>query len=593
MAIKLENKIKDLYGLNKNDLLFIVLGSGGTGSYIAEVIYTLSRTFNKIKYCFMVDGDIVEEKNLNRQRFFEMDVGKKKSDVIANRYNVLNRVKYFSFPYFVYRDISNILGDNVKSYSDLTKFICDNINDNNSIITPIIINCFDTSRTRLDAFRYYIDTSYYLYVDNNVNYSEPASIIMDLFNISVDISNNDHFNFGYDINKIGKTRVAKPIYYDVGNSYDKGQVSVFADNIISYLSKYFYYDIYFGQEYNDKNVEITYKGNSFKLEFVFKKLVDNVTLKNVTYFDNNDSKYIQSIFATSLLYTIIGYNLYKCGAINLDMYKFNINLDTESYSNNLLKLLNFVHRYGSNYETYNEFAIKLIIGEITNGTNKLQDYFNTLVTIVKEYLNKIDENIPDDIVNVLSYYFGMYVAISRIIKISLRSGSGYICDFFYDFVGVLRKNENNCNIAYILKDAIIADNLRINTDILHIISQTDIPIPGDEREGKLIMIMCRKYFKTMDELNNLVSYWDKNKNIADNVNTVCTDQSSIQSIYINRLMSDLFMYVFNQHQIEDDIVQLDYNNGILTKTYNQILTSNDKKIEQLKNKLKESVAVGE
>ena len=66
---------------NKKKVI-VVIGCGGTGSYIignlARQDYTL----------FLIDGDVVEEKNLKRQEFFENDINKYKSQVFGERYGL-------------------------------------------------------------------------------------------------------------------------------------------------------------------------------------------------------------------------------------------------------------------------------------------------------------------------------------------------------------------------------------------------------------------------------------------------------------------------------------------------------------------------
>lgn len=60
----------------------VIIGCGGTGSY---VIGNLARQDHEV---FLIDGDVVEAKNLKRQEFFDKDLNKYKSQVFGERYNL-------------------------------------------------------------------------------------------------------------------------------------------------------------------------------------------------------------------------------------------------------------------------------------------------------------------------------------------------------------------------------------------------------------------------------------------------------------------------------------------------------------------------
>lgn len=65
--------------------IIAVIGSGGTGSYLAENLvnkFNLHRDSTKI---MLIDGDILEEKNLERQAFFSDEVGMNKCDALKTR----------------------------------------------------------------------------------------------------------------------------------------------------------------------------------------------------------------------------------------------------------------------------------------------------------------------------------------------------------------------------------------------------------------------------------------------------------------------------------------------------------------------------
>jgi len=67
---------------------YIVIGAGGTGSYLINNIinYTGSLTKEKSRIV-LVDGDTLEDRNLLRQGFLKMDVGKNKAQALYERFN--------------------------------------------------------------------------------------------------------------------------------------------------------------------------------------------------------------------------------------------------------------------------------------------------------------------------------------------------------------------------------------------------------------------------------------------------------------------------------------------------------------------------
>ena len=66
----------------------VMLGAGGTGGHIAPHLYRLLYAMNQEGCRFLiVDGDLVEKKNLVRQNFIEADLGENKAKVLAERYS--------------------------------------------------------------------------------------------------------------------------------------------------------------------------------------------------------------------------------------------------------------------------------------------------------------------------------------------------------------------------------------------------------------------------------------------------------------------------------------------------------------------------
>lgn len=65
----------------------VMIGAGGTGGHIAPHLYRLLHTLDRSCRFLIIDGDIVEEKNLIRQNFIAADLGRNKAQVLAERYS--------------------------------------------------------------------------------------------------------------------------------------------------------------------------------------------------------------------------------------------------------------------------------------------------------------------------------------------------------------------------------------------------------------------------------------------------------------------------------------------------------------------------
>ena len=87
----------------------VVYGGGGTGGRLipplAQLVRNSIRRFNPNAWnenirIFIFDGDVVEEKNIQRQNFIPADVGKNKAQVLASRYSRAYGVEIYGIPEF-------------------------------------------------------------------------------------------------------------------------------------------------------------------------------------------------------------------------------------------------------------------------------------------------------------------------------------------------------------------------------------------------------------------------------------------------------------------------------------------------------------
>lgn len=93
----------------------IIVGAGGTGSrVIPPLVQEIKQAQAQINPClYVVDGDIVEYKNLSRQNFIERDIGRNKAVVMAERYSAALDFPIVAHPKFItphgnmFREISN------------------------------------------------------------------------------------------------------------------------------------------------------------------------------------------------------------------------------------------------------------------------------------------------------------------------------------------------------------------------------------------------------------------------------------------------------------------------------------------------------
>ncbi len=69
-----------------------IIGAGGVGSWLLPAICLLDEPQNVV----IMDGDMLESKNLNRQLFTPDDIGSNKAEALAAKYHCESIPKYFS-----------------------------------------------------------------------------------------------------------------------------------------------------------------------------------------------------------------------------------------------------------------------------------------------------------------------------------------------------------------------------------------------------------------------------------------------------------------------------------------------------------------
>ena len=125
---------------------FYVIGCGGTGSLLAR---DLPKLFTNTQMeMTIVDGDIVEKKNIIRQSYQQQDVGENKAVVLSKKINSLYDVKTYA-------------EDKYLTKNELRLII-----DRNKTKTPVIIGCVDNDKTRKLIEKTFIQLENVVYIDS-------------------------------------------------------------------------------------------------------------------------------------------------------------------------------------------------------------------------------------------------------------------------------------------------------------------------------------------------------------------------------------------------------------------------------------------
>ena len=111
-----------------SEFCFYIVGCGGTGSLLARDLPQLLLV-HPDSHMVLIDGDVVERKNLKRQRFQEQEIGMNKAIALANKINTFYPVKCEAVDHFL-------------SDGDLQREI-----DKRTGI-PVIVGCVDNDATR-------------------------------------------------------------------------------------------------------------------------------------------------------------------------------------------------------------------------------------------------------------------------------------------------------------------------------------------------------------------------------------------------------------------------------------------------------------
>lgn len=126
----------------------IIVGCGGTGSRLIPMVAQFMKSCPAIldPFITLIDGDTVEMKNLARQNFIKPDVGRHKSEVLAERYGGAIEIPIVSIPeYYEYEKCKDFRGWLQSHYQRLDPNLA-----NRSVGSPIVFFAVDSMRARLE-----------------------------------------------------------------------------------------------------------------------------------------------------------------------------------------------------------------------------------------------------------------------------------------------------------------------------------------------------------------------------------------------------------------------------------------------------------
>jgi len=148
----------------KGIIVYTIIGAGGTGGY---VIRDLLRYLQALKQkgdlrhfaVNLIDGDIVEEKNLVRQNFINADLGKFKAEVLAKRYGTA-----FGIPV-------NYKNNFLKHYDEINQLFTNTLREfdflnRSNQAQHIVVGCVDNHEARRIVYQYMQSADKYYWVDS-------------------------------------------------------------------------------------------------------------------------------------------------------------------------------------------------------------------------------------------------------------------------------------------------------------------------------------------------------------------------------------------------------------------------------------------
>ena len=134
----------------------LIIGAGGTGGYVIPHLYRIAFASKRRCRIILADGDIVENKNLIRQGFSQVDIGENKAEVMAARYSDVFGIETEYIPDFI--------EDEEQLYKLLYQKHCSYMNEPKPI--SILIGAVDNNRSRVMCHEVFKRMDDLVYIDS-------------------------------------------------------------------------------------------------------------------------------------------------------------------------------------------------------------------------------------------------------------------------------------------------------------------------------------------------------------------------------------------------------------------------------------------
>lgn len=136
--------------INAKKFKIVLIGAGGTGGNLAPMIARLIGKTPDIEFT-IVDGDIVESSNLERQPYLEVDIATNKAQSLSEKINIAFDMNTRFFPQYI-------------ESAEQLKSVCGNVNRWSTI--TILIGAVDNHRARVIMEQYFSDARNLIYIDS-------------------------------------------------------------------------------------------------------------------------------------------------------------------------------------------------------------------------------------------------------------------------------------------------------------------------------------------------------------------------------------------------------------------------------------------
>lgn len=142
-----------------------IIGAGGTGGRLIPMLTQFMRSITRgmsptgwleSPKIWLIDDDVVEQKNILRQNFIDRDVGKHKAVVLAERYSKAYGVNVIPIPTRITTASANEFYKTVNDHLFIMNGNIDTVKFNNIVGNSIVIICVDSVEARRDILNVFI-----------------------------------------------------------------------------------------------------------------------------------------------------------------------------------------------------------------------------------------------------------------------------------------------------------------------------------------------------------------------------------------------------------------------------------------------------